>query len=103
MTAELSSPLKFSTKDFPRPIYTPSPSSKPTNSNHIVLRYTRSLVGITGVVTTSSMNDNDPFPEAMAPTGLGGAADAYLNAHGYDANSRLYIMFTWRENGGLAG
>jgi hypothetical protein len=68
----------------------------------IVLRYTRSLVGITGVVTIPSIDYSDSFPEAMAPTGLGEAADAYLNAHGYDANSRLHIMYAARENSGLA-
>lgn len=114
--AEPSCPRpEFSKKDFPQPFFLPSPNptrrhttptseSDITDSHPIVIRYIRSLVGITGVVTTSSMDNIDPLPEAMAPTGLGEAADTYLNAHGYDANSRLHIMHAWRENGhsGLA-
>jgi hypothetical protein len=33
----------------------------------------------------------------MAPTGLGEVVDDYFNAHGYDADSRLCIMYAWRE------
>jgi len=32
----------------------------------------------------------------IAPPGLGDAWDEYFNAHWYDANSRLHIMYAWR-------
>jgi hypothetical protein len=57
-------------------------------------------VGITGVITAPGGEDNGAA--AMAPTGLGERVDSYLNAHGYDANSRLDIMFAWREKGDVA-
>jgi hypothetical protein len=33
----------------------------------------------------------------IAPTGLGKGVDRYLDAHGYDAGSRLHIMHAWQE------
>jgi len=114
MKALLSSPRSgFTAKGFPRPVFLPSaqPARHDTacagepdigQKGPIVLRYTRNLVGITGVVTVPSMDYSGPLPEMMAPTGLGEAVDAYLNAHGYDANSRLHVMHAWRENDGLA-
>jgi hypothetical protein len=33
----------------------------------------------------------------IAPNGLGKGVDRYLDAHGYDAGSRLHIMHAWQE------
>ena len=50
------------------------------------------MAGITGVVTQPGMES-----PGIAPTGLGKGVDRYLDAHGYDAGSRLHIMHAWRE------
>jgi len=51
------------------------------------------------MVTKQDVEFNDPV--RMAPTGLGEVVDGYLDAHGYDAASRLHIMHAWRENNGV--
>jgi hypothetical protein len=40
-------------------------------------------------------------PLEIAPSGLGDGVDQYFNAHGYDAGSRLHVMYAWRENSGI--
>jgi hypothetical protein len=101
-TAESLPRPAFSTKDFPRPYQPPSSITRGSDmakGHAVVLRYVRGLVGITGVVTKSS---RDLYDEPTAPTGLGESVDVYLNAHGYDADAKLHIMYAWRENSGIA-
>jgi hypothetical protein len=107
--AGLDSSRGFSTKDFPPPFphsvtrTTPqathkapahevNASSRPPTA---LVRYTRNLSGIIGVVTTATE------PVEIAPTGLGDDIDKYFNAHGYDAGSRLHVMHAWRNNHGV--
>lgn len=104
---------ELSSKDFPPPfphslirIAPPAPHRdniqvlayevSTTKHPSIALRYTRNLAGITGVVTEPEM-----VSMGIAPSGLGKGVDSYLDAHGYDASSRLHIIYAWRENYGL--
>jgi hypothetical protein len=91
-TARKRSEQQFSTKDFPRPFPHLQTTSIPSTP---VIRYNRDLKGVTGVVTQPEM-ESQGFP----PTGLGDGVDRYLDAHGYDAGSRLHIMHAWREHPG---
>jgi hypothetical protein len=99
--AEQRSHKSTTAKGFPRP----NPQiriaqisrSAANNSRPARLHYTRTLAGITGVVTKPYVGNAPTFP----PTGLGKGVDNYLDAHGYDSSSRLHIMYAWRENSGI--
>jgi hypothetical protein len=98
---------EFTAKGFPRPFPFPSSQTQDNPPNNALtsklsatscppaaLQYTRNLAGITGVVTQAGAEFL-----GMAPTGLGEGVDRYLDAHGYDSASRLYIMHARREFG----
>lgn len=96
---------KISTKDLPRPFpYSQTAFRGPHNNKAststdppvAIFRYTRNLAGITGVV-------RPPRQESLGlpPSGLGEGVDSYLDAHGYDADSRLHIVHAWRELNGF--
>lgn len=58
-----------------------------------VLSYVQSLSRIAGVII-------NPFhyartQEESVPTGISRAVDAYLDAHGYNAEAKLTIRFAW--------
>jgi hypothetical protein len=99
---------EFTAKGFPRPfphsgIRVSSERSSDTRTYELAaasgsllpIRYSRNLSGITGIV----MSETEHLE--IAPTGLGDNVDEYFNAHGYDANSRLHIMYAWREKNGI--
>jgi hypothetical protein len=61
-----------------------------------VLKYTRSLAQITGVITDpATLADLD---REATPAGLGRAADMYLDAHGYDAAAKLHLAHAYRSS-----
>lgn len=60
-----------------------------------LLRYNRTLRQITGTITSPrALQDQQ---DASRPVGIGAAADAYLEAHGYDAVAKLQIAHAYRS------
>jgi hypothetical protein len=78
----------------------PSPSTpgqmSPSRSYRAVLKYTRTLSQIIGVITDPAVLAD--LERQSTPAGLGVAADAYLDAHGYDASVKLHIAHAYRSS-----
>ena len=82
----------ISTKDFPRP-YLPPPTPRTAriceiindDDSPLILQYTRSLSGLTGIITDESM-----LPQV--------AIDDYLKAHGYTDDAQRTIARAYKQS-----
>jgi len=92
----------ISTKDFPQP-YHPPPTPRMAriceiindDDSPLILQYTRSLSGLTGIITDESML---PQVAMLASTGLGEAIDDYLKAHGYTDDAQRTIARAYKQS-----
>lgn len=76
----------------PEPPHMPREEPQPPR----LLKYTRSLRQITGSITSPQALQDQL--NASRPVGVGAAADAYLEAHGYDAGAKLQIAHAYRTH-----